>query len=281
MAADQRLARWLGLPPLAWFLAFYLAALGALFAAAFWQVDPLSGEIQRHPTLDNFRLLLTDPTFRHVAKRTILLATLVTLTDAALAWPFALYAARYATPSGRAWLLAAIMVPLWCSTLARIYAWRLMLAHDGVINWILRVLHLPDQSIAYTNIAMWLVFAYLWLPFMILPLTAAIERIPRSLVEASSDLGAGAFATWRRVLLPMALPGMVAGSIFTFSLTLGDFLTPLLIGGPGSDFIGNVVYTNVGVANNLPFAAAFAVVPLATMAIYLTAARKLGAFDAL
>jgi putative spermidine/putrescine transport system permease protein len=267
--------------PAAWFVIFYLASLLALFVSAFWQVDSLTGEIQHVWTLDNFRLLLIESTYRHVAARTIFLAGAVTVTDALLAWPFALFMARHAGPRLRTALMAAVMVPLWCSYLARVYAWRLILSHDGVLNWALHLLHLPSQGIAYTNWAMWIVFSYLWLPFMILPIYGALERIPTSLIEASADLGAGGATTLRRVLLPMALPGIVAGSIFTFSLTLGDFITPLLVGGPGSDFIGNVVYASVGVANNVPFAAAYAVLPLLVMAAYLIVARRLGAFDAL
>lgn len=275
-------APWLiGAAPFLWLLLTYLAAIAALLVTAFWQVDSLSGDIQHVFTLDNFRSLLHEPTWRRVAFRTIALAALVTVTDAVLAWPFALYAVRHVGPRTRSVLMAAVLVPLWCSTLARIYAWRLMLAQNGVVNWLLRALHLPDQHVAYTNVAMWLVFSYLWLPFMILPLAAAIERVPRSLAEASADLGAGPWRTWRHVLLPIAWPGVVAGSIFTFSLTLGDYLTPLLVGGTGSDFIGNVVYSSVGVSNNVPFAAAFAVVPLLVMALYLAIARRLGAFDAL
>jgi putative spermidine/putrescine transport system permease protein len=267
--------------PATWFLLFYLAALAALFASAFWQVDSLTGEIQHVWTLDNFRMLFTESTYRNVAARTIFLAALVTVTDATLAWPFALFMARHAGARLRAALMAAVMVPLWCSYLARVYAWRLILSHDGALNWALHLLHLPSQNIAYTNWAMWIVFSYLWLPFMILPIYGALERIPGSLIEASADLGAGSATTLRRVLLPMALPGIVAGSIFTFSLTLGDFITPLLVGGPGSDFIGNVVYSSVGVANNVPFAAAYSVLPLLVMAAYLMIARRLGAFDAL
>ena len=174
-----------------------------------------------------------------------------------------------------------VLLPLWSSYLARVYAWRLILAHNGALNWALHAIGLPGASIGYSNWAMWIVFSYLWLPFMILPLYAALERIPPSLLEASSDLGARGMTTFRRVLWPMALPGMVAGSIFTFSLTLGDYVTPMLVGGPGSDFIGNVVYANVGVTNDIPFAAAYAMLPLIVMALYLLIARKLGAFEAL
>ncbi len=267
--------------PASWFVVFYLAALVSLFISAFWQVDSLTGEIVHIWTLDNFRLLFSEPTYRHVALRTVLLAASVTITDALLAWPFALFLVRHAGARTRAALMAAVTVPLWCSYLARVYAWRLILSHDGALNWALNLLHLPDQKIAYTNWAIWLVFSYLWLPFMILPVAAALERISPTLLEASADLGASEFTTLRRVLLPLAIPGLVAGSIFTFSLTLGDFITPMLVGGAGSDFIGNVVYASVGVANNVPFAAAFAVLPLLVMAAYLLIARRLGAFKAL
>jgi len=267
--------------PAMWFAIIYLAALAALFVSSFWSVDSLSGEIQHVWTLDNFRLLLTEPTYRIVAFRTVFLAAAVTLTDAILAWPVALFMARHASPRLRTALMAAVMVPLWASYLARVYAWRLILSHDGVLNWVLHGVGLPSQNIAYSNWAIWLVFSYLWLPYMILPIQAALERVPRSLYEASEDLGAGKLTTLRRVLLPMALPGIAAGSIFTFSLTLGDFITPMLVGGAGSDFIGNVVYASVGVANNVPFAAAYSVLPLLVMALYLLMARRLGAFEAL
>lgn len=271
----------LGGLPAAWFVVFYLAALAALFVSAFWTVDSLSGEIQQDWSLDNFRTLWQEPTYHVVAWRTLMLSAAVTLTDALLAWPVALYMARHAGPRARAAMMAAVMLPLWSSYLARVYAWRLILSQGGALNWLLHLLGLPGQSIAYTNTAMWIVFSYLWLPFMILPVFAAMERIPQSLLEASDDLGASGGMTLRRVVLPMVLPGLVAGSIFTFSLTLGDFITPMLVGGPGSDFIGNVVYTNVGVANNVPFAAAYSVLPLVVMALYLLIARRTGAFEAL
>jgi putative spermidine/putrescine transport system permease protein len=163
----------------------------------------------------------------------------------------------------------------------RVYAWRLILAHDGALNWSLDKVGVGGLDVGYSNWAMWIVFSYIWLPFMIMPVWAAIERVPDSYLEASGDLGARGWTTFRRVLLPLALPGVVAGSIFTFSLTLGDYITPVLVGGASSDFIGNVVYRNVGVANNVPFAAAFATVPLVVMAVYLAIARRMGAFEAL
>ena len=178
-------------------------------------------------------------------------------------------------------LFVAVLLPLWSSYLLRVYAWRLILDHDGILNWTLRGLGLPDANIAYTNVAVWLVFTYIWLPFMIVPVYAALERIPRSTLEASADLGARGPRTFRSVTLPLALPGLVAGSIFTFALTLGDYVTPTLVGGAGSQFIGNVVYASVGVSNNVPFAAAYATVPLVVMGIYLLIAKRLGAFEAL
>jgi putative spermidine/putrescine transport system permease protein len=259
----------------------YLAAIFALLISAFWTVDPLSGTIIPAWNLDNFRQLLSIPVYRTIAVRTVFIAAAVTFTDALMAWPFAYVMVRLAGPRMRAALMLLVLLPLWSSYLARVYAWRLILAHDGALNWALHEVGLPGASIGYSNWAMWIVFSYLWLPFMILPLYAALERIPPSLLEASGDLGAKGFTTFRRVLWPMALPGMVAGSIFTFSLTLGDYVTPELVGGPGSDFIGNVVYANVGVTNNIPFAAAYAILPLLVMAAYLLIARKLGAFEAL
>ncbi len=270
----------LGLPAI-WFLALYLAAIGALLITAFWQVDDLSGALIPGFSLSNFAILVNTPIYRTIALRTIFIASVVTLTDAVLAWPFAYAMVRLAGPKLRAALMALVLVPLWSSYLARVYAWRLILAHDGVLNWALGSIGLPGLQIGYSNWAMWIVFSYLWLPFMILPVAAALERIPPSLLEASADLGERGMATFRRVILPMALPGMVAGAIFTFSLTLGDFVTPMLVGGTGSDFIGNVVYSNVGVTNNIPFAAAYATLPLGVMALFLLLARKLGAFDAL
>src|SRR5213079_3528300 len=186
-----------------------------------------------------------------------------------------------ATPRGRQALFIAVLLPLWASYLARVYAWIVILQKGGTLSWTLSKLGLGTVNIGYTNIAMWIVFSYIWLPFMIVPIYGALERIPDSLLEASGDLGARNWRTLRSVVLPLALPGVVAGSIFTFSLTLGDYMTPTLVGGASSDFIGNVVYRNVGVANNVPFAAAFATVPVIVMGVYLAIARRLGAFEAL
>jgi putative spermidine/putrescine transport system permease protein len=268
-------------PPSAWFVVLYLAALVALFVSAFWQVDEFTGNIVHSWTFANFHTLLSEPIYRTIALRTIGIAAAVTLTDAALALPFAYYAARVASRRTSSMLFVAVLLPLWSSYLVRVYAWRLILAKDGVLNWTLDKIGLGSVNVAYSNTAMWIVFSYIWLPFMIMPVWAAIERVPESLLEASADMGAKGWQTFRRVTLPLALPGLAAGSIFTFSLTLGDFITPTLVGGAGSDFIGNVVYRSVGVANDVPFAAAFAAVPVIVMTAYLLFARRLGAFEAL
>jgi putative spermidine/putrescine transport system permease protein len=267
-------------PPAGLFLAIYIAAIAVLFISAFWTLDPFSGEIVRDWGLQNFRTLWEEHTYWRIAGRTIGLAAAVTITDVVIAFPFAYFMARIATPRLRTVLFVLVLLPLWSSYLARIYAWRLILSNDGALNWGLGGLGLPHQHIAYTNWAVWIVFSYIWLPFMILPVYAALERIPDSVIEASRDLGARNRTTFRRVILPLALPGVVAGSIFTFSLTLGDYITPILVG--NTQFIGNVVYRNVlGLTYNLPFAAAYAMVPLAVMGIYLILARRAGAFEAL
>jgi putative spermidine/putrescine transport system permease protein len=268
-------------PPLLAFGIVYLASLAALFVSSFWTVDPFTTEIVRHWNLDNYRTIFESSAYRTIALRTIGIAAAVTLTDAVLAFPFAYFMARVARPRSRAVLFVLVLLPLWSSYLVRVYIWRLILNENGVLNWTLRKLGLPAAHLAYSNYAVWLTFSYVWLPFMILPIYGALERIPESLVEASRDLGAKAFQTFRRVILPLALPGVVAGSIFTFSLTLGDYVTPLLAGGSSSQFIGNVVYGSVGIANNVPFAAAFAAIPLAVMAVYLLIARRMGAFEAM
>ncbi len=268
-------------PPLLAFGLVYLASLVALFISSFWTVNSFTTDIEHIWNLGNFRTLIDSSAYRTIALRTIGIAAAVTLTDAVLAFPFAYFMARVASSRSRAFLFVAVLLPLWSSYLVRVYIWRLILNQDGVLNWFLNKLGLPNQHLAYTNFAVWLIFSYVWLPFMILPVYGALERIPHSFIEASRDLGAGGFATFRRVVLPLALPGVVAGSIFTFSLTLGDYVTPLLAGGSSSQFIGNVVYSSVGISNNVPFAAAFATVPLFVMAIYLMIARRLGAFEAM
>jgi putative spermidine/putrescine transport system permease protein len=207
----------------------------------------------------------------------VLIAALVTLTDALLAFPIAFYMAKVATPRVRALLVVAVLMPLWASYLVKVYSWRIMLANSGMVNWLLDPFGLSGPG--FGNVATWLVFSYLWLPFMILPIYAGLERIPNSLLDASGDLGGGAWMTFRRVIFPLAFPAVVAGSIFTFSLTLGDYITPTLVS--STQFIGNVVYANVGIANNLPLASAFATVPVAIMLVYLLLARRLGAFESL
>jgi putative spermidine/putrescine transport system permease protein len=268
-------------PPLAVFVVVYIGALAVLFVSSFWTVNSFTAEIEHTWTLANYRLIFsTAQPYLHIAALTLEIAAAVTVTDAILAFPLAYFMARIAAPRTRALLFVLVLLPLWSSYLVRIYAWQTILAHDGAINWWLNKLGLPDQNLAYTNGAMWIVFSYVWLPFMVLPVYAALERIPDSYLEASADLGARGARTLRSVILPLALPGIVAGSIFTFSLTLGDYITPLLVGGPNSQFIGNVVYSFVGEAN-IPFAAAFAAVPLLIMGVYLVIARRLGAFEAL
>ncbi|HEY7196285.1 MAG TPA: ABC transporter permease [Gaiellaceae bacterium] len=268
------------LPPLGWFVVIYLAALAILFVSAFWRYDSLSGQVVHDWNLDNFRTIWEEPAYRAIAVRTIGIAAAVTITDAIIAFPFAYFMARYASPKMRALLFVLVLLPLWSSYLARVYAWRLILAKEGALNWALDALHLPTIGVAYSNWAMWIVFSYIWLPFMIMPVYASLERIPDSYLEASRDLGARSFMTFRSVVWPLALPGVVAGSIFTFSLTLGDYITPQLVG--SQQFIGNIVYRNVlGLSNNIPFAAAYATIPLVVMGVYLLLARRAGAFEAM
>jgi putative spermidine/putrescine transport system permease protein len=267
--------------PGAWFVLIYIAALALLFVSALWSVEPFTGKLVHTWTFKNFETLFTVHVYRSIALRTIGIAAAVTVTDALLALPFAFFAVRIASKRLQAALFVAVLIPLWSSYLVRVYVWRLILAKDGVLNWTLENVGLGAVNIGYSNWAMWIVFSYIWLPFMILPIWSAIERVPDSYIEASADLGARGWRTFRTVLFPLILPGIAAGSIFTFALTLGDFITPTLVGGAGSDFIGNVVYQSVGIANNVPFAAAFATVPLVVMGVYLLVARRLGAFEAL
>jgi putative spermidine/putrescine transport system permease protein len=268
----------LGLP-LAAFLLVYVAALVALLVSSFWGVDEFTSEVVHTWSLDNYRILWDDPTYRRIVLRTVGIATAVTLTCIVIAFPYALFLVRVAGPRLRVLLLVATVIPLWVSYLVRVYSWRLILNPEGALNWALTGLGLPGQNILYTNWAMWLVYSYIWLPFMVLPIYAALERVPGSYLEASADLGAKSLTTLRRVVFPLAIPGIAAGSIFTFSLTLGDYIAPGLVGGPGSQLIGNVVFSNVGIANNVPFAAAFATVPLAIMIVYIAIMRRLGAFE--
>jgi putative spermidine/putrescine transport system permease protein len=268
-------------PPLAWFLIIYLASLVVMLVTAFWTVNPFTNNLQHQLSLTNFGDLFNAP-IPAIIGRTVFLAAAVTVTDAVLAFPFAYFMARVASARARNALFVAVLLPLWASYLARVYAWIVILTKDGTLDWTTQHLGLGSPNIAYTKVAMWIVFSYIWLPFMILPVYSALERIPDSFIEASADLGARNPRTLRSVVLPLALPGVVAGSIFTFSLTLGDYITPLLIGsGSGTNLIGNVIYDNIGLANNLPFAAALALVPIVIMVAYLLGARALGAFEAM
>ena len=268
-------------PPLAWFVVIYIASLATLLITAFWTINPFTTQIVQVWNTDNFQRIINEPAYHSIIGRTVIMAAAVTVTDAVLAFPFAYYMARVASRRAQTLLFAAVLLPLWASYLARVYAWILILNHNGLLNWSLQSIGLPAANIGYTNVAMWVVFSYIWLPFMIIPTYAALERVPESLLEAAADLGARRWRAVRDVVLPLALPGVVAGSIFTFSLTLGDYITPILVGGAGSSFIGNVIYSNVGIANNIPFAASLAAVPVAIMAIYLLLAQRLGAFEAL
>jgi len=266
-------------PPLAWFLLIYLAALVVLLITAFWQINPFTTNIERVWTLTNFQTIFSSPAYRAIIVRTVAMAAAVTVTDAVVAFPFAYYMARVASGRAKTILFMAILLPLWASYLAKVYSWLVIFTHDGILDWGLAKIGLGQVHLIYTNWAVYTVFCYLWLPFMIIPVYAALERIPASQLEASQDLGARTWRTVRSVLLPLALPGLVAGSIFTFSLTLGDYITPLLVGGTSSIFMGNIIYSNIGIANNVPFAAAMAMIPIAIMAVYLLGARALGAFE--
>ena len=266
-------------PPAVWMVVVYLGALGLLFASAFWRQDPVTALVQRDWSLDNFQTLLSTEVFRIIALRTLGLALAVTVIDVLLALPIAYFTARIAPPGLRTVILLSMTLPLWSSYLVRIYAWRVILTQGGLVDWIVRRAGLGSFELGFSNWTLLIVFCYLWLPFVVLPIYTSIERLPGTLLEASADLGVRWFGTMRRVVLPLALPGIIAGSVFSFSLTLGDYIAPSLVG--NTEFIGNVVYDNVGVANNVPFAAAMATIPAAIMAIYLLAARRLGALDAL
>jgi len=268
-------------PPLAWFVLLYIAALVVLLITAFWQINPFTTNIERVFSFNNLTTIFTSAAYRAIIVRTVGMAAAVTVTDAVVAFPFAYFMARIASPRTRTALFVAILLPLWASYLAKVYSWLVIFTRGGILDWASGKIGLGQVHLLYTNWAVFTVFCYLWLPFMIIPVYAALERIPASQIEASQDLGGRTWRTTRLVLLPLALPGIVAGSIFTFSLTLGDYITPLLVGGTSAEFIGNVIYTNIGIANNVPFAAAMACIPIAIMAIYLLGARALGAFEAI
>ncbi len=260
--------------PVGWLVIGYLGSLAVLLVTSFWSLGELSGEIQRTATLDNFRTLAEEPVYRDVAFRTIGIAAAVTVTDALLAFPLAFFMAKVAGPRSRGLLVVAVMVPLWSAYLVKAYAWRTILSEDGPLNWALAPFGLSGPG--YGLVAVWLVMSYLWLPYMVIPIYAGLDRISDSLLNASEDLRARPTYTFRRVILPLTFPAVVAGSIFTFSLTLGDFIAPSLVGS-GDQFIGTVVYSTI--TTNLPLAAAFAMVPIAVMVVYLLGARRLGAFD--
>jgi putative spermidine/putrescine transport system permease protein len=263
-------------PPMLWLGVAYLGALAALFVTSLWGQNAFTGEVERVWTLDNFRTLLTEDVYRTITLRTVGVAVLVTVVDAALAIPVALFMAKVATPRWQRVLLIAVLTPLWASYLVKAYAWRGMLSEGGLVEWALAPFGLGSPGFGLP--ATILTLAYLWLPYMILPIYAGLERLPGSLLEASADLGAPAWQTVRRVVLPIVFPALVAGSIFTFSLSLGDYITVRIVGG-ASQLLGNVVYDNVGVANNLPFAAAMATVPVVIMLGYLAAVRRTGALE--
>jgi len=279
-------------PPLLWLGVVYCGSLVALLANSFYGLDEFSGVIKREYTLRNF-VELAAPANLDVIVRTVTMAAAVTLGCALIAFPIAYFMARYTRGWVRAACYLGVMLPLWSSYLVRVYAWKLLLAREGVVNWVFAetgmgwllqaILSLPvigGPSLSISSLGTFIVFVYIWLPFMILPVQAALERVPQSLIEASADLGARDAATFRKVIFPLAAPGIVAGSIFTFSLTLGDYIIPGIIG-DSSMFIGQVVYLQQGTAGNVPLAAAFTLVPITVMAAYLAVARRMGAFDAL
>jgi putative spermidine/putrescine transport system permease protein len=259
--------------PMAWLVILYLGSLAILLVTAFWTVEPLSGKVVKEFSLDNFEELVNVPVYREIVWRTVRTAVFVTLTDALIAFPIAFFMAKVAGRKTKALLVVAVLMPLWSSYLVKVLAWRELIAEHGVINWALEPigLHGPGEGL----VAVWLVFTYLWLPYMILPIFAGLERIPNSLISASEDLGASPFTTFRRVILPLAFPAVVAGSIFTFCLTLGDYIAPALVS--NDQFIGTSIRASI--TNNQPFAAAFALVPIVVVIAYLGVARRLGAFD--
>jgi ABC-type spermidine/putrescine transport system permease subunit I len=262
---------------MAWLVVAYLGSLAVLLASSLWTVNPFTGDLIQEPTFNNFRTILTEPVYRDVALRSVLVAVAVTVIDALIATPMALYMAKIASPRARHWLVIAILTPLWASYLVKAYAWRVMLANGGPVDWLLGG---PGNGPGYGLPATIIVLSYLWLPYMILPIYTGLERLPDSLLEASADLGARTGRTLRSVVVPMVLPSVLAGSIFTFSLSLGDYITVQIVGGK-SQLIGNLVYANIGAANNLPFAAALATIPVLIMVGYLLAVRRTGALNQL
>jgi len=261
--------------PVAWLVVVYFGSLFVLLLSAFWDTNPFTAEVVHDFTLENFRRIVETSVFRDVAWRTVQMAALVTVADVVLAFPIAYYMARIASPRTRDLLVIAVLMPLWANYLVKAYSWRTILSDGGIINWALDPFGVHFDG--YSTVGLWLVFTYLWLPFMILPIYAGLERIPASLLEASADLGARSLTTFARVVLPLAFPAVVAGSIFTFSLTLGDYIAPGLI--TNEQFIGTVIYNIRGEA--LPTAAAYSMVPIVVVIAYLLVARKLRAFESL
>jgi putative spermidine/putrescine transport system permease protein len=270
-----RLVLLLALPMLV-LVVVYLGALAVLLLSAFWSTDTFTGDLVRTFTPDNFREVVTNDTYRTVTLRTVGVAATVTVVCAVLAFPMAFYMAKVASPRARRILVVAVLTPLWASYLVKAFAWRAMLAGDGVVNWALDPVGLRGPGFGLT--ATVIVLSYLWLPFMILPVYAGLERLPDSLLEASGDLGAKAGRTFRSVVLPLAFPAVVAGAIFTFSLSLGDYITVQIVGGK-SQLLGNLIQGNAGAANNLPLAAALAAVPIVIMVVFLLGVRRTGALD--
>ena len=281
------------LPPLLWLGTVYLASLFVLLMQSFYAIDEFTARIVPEFTLKTYGALFTQPANVDIVLRTVLMAVAVTVAAAVVAFPLANYMARHAGPKMKALCYVGVMLPMWTSYLVKVYAWRLILAKQGILSWAVTSLGLGGAldallatpvvggpSLASSYIGMFIVFLYMWLPFMILPLAAALERVPGSLLQASADLGARPGQTFRNVVLPLALPGLAAGSVFTFSLTLGDYIIPSVVGAPGY-FIGMMVYQQQGTAGNMPLAAAFSVVPIVLIAVYLSFAKRLGAFDAL
>jgi putative spermidine/putrescine transport system permease protein len=271
----------------------YLASLFALLSQSFYAIDEFTARVVPELTLATYRQLFTQPANVDIVVRTLLMAVAVTIACGIIAFPVANYMARHAGPKMKAFFYVGVMLPMWTSYLVKVYAWRLILAKQGILSWgfgAIGAMPLLDQvlatpvvggpSLASSYFGMFIVFVYMWLPFMILPLAAALERVPGSLLQASADLGARPGQTFRNVVLPLALPGLAAGSVFTFSLTLGDYIIPSVVGAPGF-FIGMMVYQQQGTAGNLPLAAAFSVVPIVLIGLYLVLAKRLGAFDAL
>ena len=279
-------------PPLLWFLVVYIGALIVMLINSFFYLDGYTGQVVREFTLRTYAKLL-EPTNLQIMGRTTLMAALVTIAAVILAFPLAYYIARFASPRMKTAMYLAVTLPLWSSYVVRVYSWKLILAKEGIVSWFATLVHLDGildwylrlpgvggTSLSLSTTGIFLVFLYIWLPYMIIPIQTALERVPRSLIEASSDLGASPAQTFRNVILPLSFPGVVAGSIFTFSLTLGDFIVPSLFGN-SSFYIGKAVLTYQGTSGNIPLAAAFTMGPIVIMIIYLLIARKLGAFDAL